>query len=314
VPASMLMIAASFLFATMGVCVKLASEFYSAGEIVMYRGLVGTLMMALWAASQGLSLRTRLPAMHLRRSLAGVIALLLWFYAIGKLPLATAMTLNYMSSIWMALFLIAGHLLLKRNQVDPRLIAAVLLGFAGVALVLHPTFAEQQLAYGLCGLVSGVLAATAYLQVSALGQAGEPEYRIVFYFSMGGAAAGALGTWASQWHAATASAAGLHGHTVKGAALLIAVGVLATLAQWMMTRAYGRGKTLVNASLQYLGIAFSALYGVLLFHDRLAYSAMLGIALIVMAGLGATLLRSAGNFSKPSACSSTTSTLSMISE
>ena len=35
-------------------------------------------------------------------------ALCLWFYAIGNLPLATAMTLNYMSSVWMALFLIGG--------------------------------------------------------------------------------------------------------------------------------------------------------------------------------------------------------------
>jgi len=69
------------------------------------------------------------------------------------------------------------------------------------------------------------------------------------------------------------------------------VGLLATTAQWLMTRAYGRGKTLVNASLQYLGIVFSALYGVLLFKDALGASALLGIALIIAAGLAATLLR-----------------------
>jgi len=311
VPASLLMVLASFLFATMGVCVKLASEFYSAGEIVMYRGLVGTVMMALLAAHQGLSLRTRVPGMHVRRSLAGVLALLLWFYAIGKLPLATAMTLNYMSSIWMALFLVAGNLLLGRTRVDPRLIGAVGVGFAGVALVLHPTFAQQQLAYGLCGLLSGVLAATAYLQVSALGRAGEPEYRIVFYFSVGGAVAGTLGTWLGSWRNAASTENVLHAHTLKGAMLLLAVGMLATVAQWLMTRAYGRGKTLVNASLQYLGIAFSTLYGVLLFHDRMAWSAMLGIALIVLAGLGATLLRSAGITAKPAVPSPT---LSLVNE
>jgi drug/metabolite transporter (DMT)-like permease len=57
--------------------------------------------------------------------------------------------------------------------------------------------------------------------------------------------------------------------TRRGVALLLAVGVLATTAQVMMTRAYAIGKPLVNASLQYLGIAFSFGYGVLLFNDAL---------------------------------------------
>ena len=50
--------------------------------------------------------------------------------------------------------------------------------------------------------------------------------------------------------------------------MLLAVGLLATVAQLLMTRAYSIGRTLVNASLQYLGIAFSFGYGVLLFDDR----------------------------------------------
>ena len=44
--------------------------------------------------------------------------------------------------------------------------------------------------------------------------------------------------------------------------------MLATVAQLMMTRAYATGRTLVNASLQYLGIAWSFAYGVLLFDDQ----------------------------------------------
>lgn len=277
------MIAASFLFASMGVCIKLASSLYDTGEIVMYRGLIGVLMMALLARGQGLTLKTAVPGMHFWRSLSGVSALSLWFYAISKLPLATAMTLNYMSSVWMALFLIGGAVMLGSRRVDPRLIGAVLLGFAGVALVLRPTMEQQQLWHGLAGLISGMLSAMAYLQVTTLGRAGEPETRIVFYFSLGGASAGLLiNASAGQWHS----------HTLYGAALLLAVGVLATAAQLMMTRAYGRGSPLVNASLQYLGIVFSVIYGVLLFQDHLNLMSLLGISLIVGAGLAATLLRS----------------------
>jgi S-adenosylmethionine uptake transporter len=277
-----LIVGASFLFASMGVCVKLASAQYSAGEIVLYRGLTGALMMLGVARWQRGSVKTRVPAMHFWRCISGVASLVLWFYAIGNLPLATAMTLNYMSSIWMALFLIGGAVALGGSRVDGRLVATVLVGFAGVAMILRPTIAEHQLWHGLMGLLSGIIAATAYLQVTALGRIGEPEFRIVFYFSVAGVAAGAL----------LVLLTGLHPHDLRGALLLLAVGVLATVAQLMMTRAYSTGPTLVNASLQYLGIAWSFAYGVLVFGDRVTALALSGMLLIVAAGVFATLLRS----------------------
>lgn len=276
-----LMLTASLLFAVMAVCVKFASALYGAGEIVFYRSLVGALFIVGLTRSRGTSLRTQVPAMHFWRSASGVIALVLWFYAIGGLPLATAMTLNYMSSVWMALFLIGGSVLVGAARVDGRLVAAVLAGFAGVALILRPTIDQQQLWYGLAGLLSGMLAALAYLQVTALGRAGEPAQRIVFYFSLGGLAAGT--TW-MLWQ-------GAHAHTVRGIALLLAIGLLATTAQMMMTLAYRIGRTLVNASLQYLGIVFAFAFGVLLFDDPVTISAIAGMILIVAAGLAATMLR-----------------------
>jgi drug/metabolite transporter (DMT)-like permease len=278
-----MMVLASLLFATMGVCVKLASAHYSTGEIVFYRGVTGALLMWAYSRWQGGTLRTTVPSMHFWRSLSGVTALCLWFYAIGNLPLATAMTLNYMSSVWMALFLVGGAIMLGSQRVDGRLIATILLGFAGVALILRPTIEQDQLWHGLIGLLSGMVSATAYLQVTALGRAGEPEYRIVFFFSCGGIAAGAL---SMLWTGVTPH------RSLPGPALLLAVGLLATVAQLLMTRAYGTGRTLVNASLQYLAIAFAFVYGVLLFDERITAMAVAGMVLIVAAGLGASLLRS----------------------
>ena len=103
-----LVVVASLLFATMGVCVKFAATHYSSGEIVMYRGVIGALMLGAISHWRGESLRTSLPSQHFLRSLTGVAALCLWFYAIAALPLATAMTLNYTSSLWLALFLLGG--------------------------------------------------------------------------------------------------------------------------------------------------------------------------------------------------------------
>jgi drug/metabolite transporter (DMT)-like permease len=279
-PAPLLMLVASFLFATMGVCVKLAAAQYAPGEIVFYRSLFGAVAIAGAVRLRGGRLRTPVPAMHLWRSASGVGALCLWFYSLGGLPLATAVTLNYMSSVWMALFLLGGAVMLGSDRVDGRLVATVLAGFLGVALVLRPTIEQDQLWHGLMGLMSGLLAAMAYLQVSALGRAGEPEYRVVYYFSLGGMVVGA----------ATMVWTGASSHTLTGALLLLATGALATVAQMMMTRAYTIGRTLSNASLQYLGIAFSFGYGVWIFDDPVTWMALAGMVIIVAAGLAATLL------------------------
>jgi S-adenosylmethionine uptake transporter len=280
--ASLLMICSSFLFATMGVCVKFASDTYGPGEIVMYRGLVGVIGIALLARARGVSLKTRVPMMHAWRSVVGVASLTLWFYAIGHLPLATAVTLNYMSSVWMALFLIGGAVVLGAQRVDARLLATVLVGFVGVALVLQPSLDRDQLLPGMVGLASGMLAALAYLQVTTLGRVGEPEIRVVFYFSIGGFVTGLAISLLQGWHA--------H-HTLAGFLLLIATGATATTAQVLMTRAYAIGKPLSNASLQYLGIVFSFVYGIVLFHDPLTWPAVGGMVLIVGAGLAASRLR-----------------------
>ena len=278
---SWLVVAASLLFATMGVCVKLATVHYSSGEIVMYRGVVGALLIFVVSRWRGETLRTAVPERHLLRSVTGVTALCLWFYAIGALPLATAMTLNYTSSLWLALFVVGGAAVIGRRAADRALGVAALIGFAGVVLVLRPTIEEGQLWGGVMGLFSGMMSALGYLQVAALGRAGESEIRIVFYFSIGGAVGGAGIATFTGWHA----------HSVVGLGLLLAIGALATAAQLLLTRAYARGNTLVNASLQYLGIAFSYVYGVVLFADHVSWQAAIGMLAIVAAGVLASLVR-----------------------
>lgn len=279
------MVGATGLFSLMGLCVKLASAHFSAAEIVASRGLIGVLLIAALARQRGVSLRTQVPAMHFWRGTIGVAALCLWFWSIAGLPLATAMTLNQMSAIWMALFLLGGAVLMGAGRLDARLLASVLVGFIGVALVLQPTFERNQWPWALAGLASGVLAAVAYLQVTALGRAGEPELRVVFYFSLAGTLAGGL-MMAMLPGPVTPPPSDLGSW-----GLLLAVGLTASIAQILMTSAYTHGRVLVNASLNYSGIAFSALLGWWVFGEQPGWVATAGIALIVGAGWAATALR-----------------------
>jgi S-adenosylmethionine uptake transporter len=283
------MIASSFLFASMGVCVKFASEYFSSAELVFYRGLLGMVFMATYAHACGTSLATRYPAMHAWRSVVGVVSLSAWFYAIAHLPLATAMTLNYMSSVWIAAFLVGGALMLGRGgQNGPRqgpLVLAILASFAGVIMLLRPAIDQNQTFAGLVGLLSGLGAAFAYMQVMAISRMGEPEARTVFYFAVGTTVAGGLGmaiTGLSPWH-------------WQHAAWLLPLGLLASLGQMCMTKAYSmstnHGGTLMVANLQYSGIVFSAFYGLALFGDDIPWLGWAGMALIIISAVAATVLR-----------------------
>ena len=278
------MVLATVLFACMGVCVKLASAHFGTAAVVSARGLVGAIIMAGIAWHTATPLRTDVPRLHVQRGVSGVLALSLWFYCIGHLPLATAVTLNYMSSVWIAVFLLLRMALRRAGRVNPGLVGAIAVGFLGVALVLQPTLAQDQLFAGLLGVGSGMLAATAYVQVTALGRIGEPEVRVVFWFSVMGTLLGAL-TWLIPGQGNPGALADIPWSAWLE---LIGVGAFATIAQLLMTRAYARGSMLVNASLQYLGIVHAFLFGIVLFDDPLLPSAVTGAALIVLSGLYAT--------------------------
>jgi S-adenosylmethionine uptake transporter len=281
------MLLGAAFFATMGVCVKFGSEHFNSAELVFYRGVVGVLFMGAIARQQKISVRTQYLGMHVWRSVIGVVSLSAWFYAISKLPLATSMTLNYMSSVWIAAFIVGGSLANWKPGQGQSLASqgplalTVIAGFTGVVMVLRPTMAQDQIYAGLIGLMSGFFAAFAYMQVTALGRVGEPETRTVFYFAIGTLIAGLIGMafmGVSTWEWAYA-------------AWLIPMGIFASLGQLCMTRAYSQGATLVVANLQYSGIVFAALYSLLLFGDDIPLVGWMGMALIIVSGITATLLR-----------------------
>lgn len=278
------MVLASFWFALMAVGIKYASNSFGTFELVFYRGLVSMVFMAIVVRARGATLSTPVPMMHVWRSTIGVLSLGSWFYAIAHLPLATAMTLNYMSGVWVAAFIVGGALLYGDAQKQGPLLGTVLLGFAGVVMTLRPTIDQNQLFAGVIGLLSGMGAALAYMQVTALGKVGEPEERTVFYFSVGTVIVGAVGllfTDITPWSEVR----------TQDELWVVPIGILASLGQWCMTRAYRKGATLVVASMQYSGIVFAALFSLLLFGDKIAPMGWLGIAVIVVSGVLATVLR-----------------------
>jgi drug/metabolite transporter (DMT)-like permease len=282
---SLWMVAASVLFACMGACVKLGAAQFSAAELVFWRGFIATVLLGAYIAMRRLPLATPHARTHVVRGISGFVALVLYFYAISLIPLATAVTLNYTSPLFLALLLVLWF----KQPASAGLYIALGGGFVGVTLLLQPTLVHDQWLGALLGLGSGIISSIAYFNVKQLGELGEPEWRTVFYFSVLSTICGLPWMLANQ---------PFHAIDLRGWLLLAGVGSFGVLAQLCMTSAYKRGRTLATASLAYTTVVFSSVLGVFLWDETLPWMAWLGIVLIVISGLFAQFIgqqyRSAG--------------------
>lgn len=266
------MLVAGALFALMGTLAKMLSGQFSSTELAMYRSLVGLLAIGAFLMLRRETLRTPFWQGHFWRGVTGTISLVASFYAMLHLPLAFALTLNYTSPIWLTLL----SALLLKERFNARVIFAVALGFVGVAMLLRPAFASDQAVAGIIGLASGFFAACAYVNVKKLGEAGEPAWRVVFYFSLVGTAGSAL---------VQPLEGAFHPVNAGNLWLLLGVGLSATLAQLAMTKAYHSGSTVVVGAFAYSTVIFAAIAGVSFFDEQLPPLAWIGMLVIIISGL-----------------------------
>ena len=260
-------------FAAMGIVIKKASQLFPfhSSELAFWRTVLSVLVLGGIALMQRKHFATPHLARHLSRSIAGTVSLVFFFYALTVLPLATAMTLGYTSSIFLALL----SFLVLKERISPLTLFALLLGLAGVAVLLRPSFASGQ-EWGLAAaLGSGALAGWAYLQVRELSQMGEPAWRIVFYFALICTLACALITTIQGWHWPTLAAL----------PYLLAIGITALVAQLALTRAYACGPKFTVSAMSDVTVVLSALFARLFLQERLDWPGFLGMAIIITSGI-----------------------------
>ena len=139
------MLVAGFLFGCMGVFVKLGANDFSNIELVFYRSLIGLIIMYAVLRQRGGTMATKHFKGHLWRGLSGSIALLLFFYCITVLPLATAVTLNYTSPLFLTMLI----MLMFKETFHLPLTIAIALGFFGIVLLLQYPLAILSVVVGL---------------------------------------------------------------------------------------------------------------------------------------------------------------------
>src|SRR5262245_42624152 len=263
------MVASAFLFAAMGVAVKLASQQLGNAMVVFVRSALGLLMLAPWLLRLGAGgLATRHLFEHLVRGLAGLGAMYCFFYAIGHLRLADAVLLNYSLPLF-APFIESAWL---KEPFPRRLWRGILIGFLGLLLILKPGL-EIFEPVALIGLLAGMLAALAQVGVRRL-TATEPVTRIVFYFGVVSTAVSSVPA-VLDW---TTPRPGLW-------PTLLVLGLTATIAQLFMTRAYSYAPAAQVGPFIYSSVVFAGLFDWALFAKLPDSLTVAGAVLVCVAGI-----------------------------
>lgn len=263
-------ILASLLFASMGVAVR-----YSAAElpnemVVFLRNSLGLVALMPWILRRyGLRrLATKRLLAHMFRAIAGLSAMYCFFYALAHLPLAEAVVLNFSSPLFVALI----ALLWLGERASPRLMLAILAGFAGVGLIMKPGSGVFSPAATI-GLVSGFLGALAMVGIRKLSDT-EPTHRIVFYFCLFSTLVSAVPL---IWSWQTPSPLTL--------VVMAGAGLCATIAQLLLTKSYSLVPAARAGPYMYFTVLFAALLGWWLWAETPDLLSGTGALLICVAGI-----------------------------
>ncbi len=270
-----------FAFAILGpgidVCAKLASETVPVGVIALARFVVqaaafGAVLLLLgrpWAPAR------TLPAHFLRGALiAG--ATLFFFSALRVMPVADAMAIFFVEPLILTLL----SALLLGEEVGWRRYAGCAVGLAGALLVIQPSF-EAFGAPALFPLGTAVCFAFYMVLSRRLGAAGDPLSMQALAGASGAIVVGIA------LIAGDGSGTAFDPAMPRGSdwALLLGVGLFASLAHLMIVQAVRHAPASVVAPVQYLEIATAAALGYLVWGDFPDPLKWLGIAIVVGSGL-----------------------------
>ena len=257
---------ASFFFAIMNVMVKLVPNI-PAIEIIFFRSIVSLVLSYSLLKRNNVNVWGNNKKVLVFRGISGAIALTLFFITLQAIPLASAVTIQYLSPIFTA---ILGIFIVK-EQVKPLQWLFFIIAFAGI-IVIQGFDPRVSAYYVLLGVGSAILSGVAYNCIRKLKHSEHPLV-IVFYFPL-----------------VTLPLTGIYlfYNSVMPQGIewiiLIAVGVATQFAQFYMTKSYQSDDLSKVASINYIGIIYALGFGMVLFKETFNIEVYLGI-FIVLAGV-----------------------------
>lgn len=268
--AILLMLLSTFSFSVMQLVVKLSGGAFPVMEQVLARNLV-TLFVGAYLVVKAKDTFFGKPENRLAvlsRSILGYIGVVGYFYATKHMNVADASLLHRSSPFFVILFS-AIFLRIPLRKVQG---AALLIAFAGSVLVIRPGF-DSSVFPALIGVLSAAGAGGAYVLINYL-KGKESNATIIFCFSLVSTVLSVLLGWRDF-------------HLPAGVewVYLLGIGVCAAVGQIALTSAYKMTAPGEVSIINYLGIAFSAVLGLVFLQEAIGLRSLLGMACIFSAAL-----------------------------
>ncbi len=272
------MIFGSFCFGSMNALVKWTTVHVDVWMIILVRSAVIAFAVAAFAVSRGISLRVNDPKTMFLRCAVGLTAMILYFTALGRIPIGQAVTLQYTAPLFVTL--LSGKVLAER--VSPDVALLVITAFAGIVLIVSPDLGSVE-PDALLALGSGLFAALAYMYVRELRKT-DSAASVVFWF----AAASVAGS-------VVQAAPDLFSLDRQTMAALIGIGIGAGGGQIGITLAYQKAKAAYVGAFSYLTVIVATFYGFTVFGETLSTADWIGGLLIIVSGIALVFMVPAGD-------------------
>ena len=275
------MLIASFTFAVMGAFAKLASQHISSLEVVFFRNIFGVMIIGASIYKKPMKHSGGKPFLLLFRGTMGFLALLAYFYNIAHIPLGDAVTFSKTAPIFTAIF----AWLFLDEKLPFKGWLAIFVGFGGILLITQPSMGFTK--YDILGIFSGVGAALAYTSVRELRNYYDTR-AIVLSFTLVGTVGPIILFFISNYIHMPSLDFILSEFVMPQGVVwvyVVGLGVLGTLSQYFMTKAYGETKAGIVGAVSYTNIVFAILVGLLLGDSLPSFSVACGIILVVLAGI-----------------------------
>ncbi|WP_226389281.1 DMT family transporter [Penaeicola halotolerans] len=257
------MLLASVFFALMNVSVKYVSHL-PAVQIIFFRSIITFILSLSYLKAAKINPLGNNKKLLLLRGGAGAVSLTLYFITLQEIPLATAVTIQYLSPIFTT---ILGIFIVK-EKVKPIQWLFFAMAFGGV-LIIEGFDPRMSLFYLFLGITSALFSGIAYNVIRKLNTTENPMV-IVFYFPLVTtpfALIYCLFNWVQpvgwDW------------------LVLLFVGVMTQFAQFFMTKAYQSANLSKISTINYIGIIYALGFGFFLFGESFNFMTYIGMALVL---------------------------------
>jgi drug/metabolite transporter (DMT)-like permease len=234
-------------------------------QLIFWRGVTCLLITYFMVRRLGLPLWGNNKKALVMRGTFGTLALGFFFYTLHTMPLAAAVTIQYLSPI----FTVLVAALFFGEKVRPLHWLCSLLGFAGVWIIQG--YDDRISLFGaLMGVGGALSSAFAYNTVRSLKDS-DHEWVVMFYFPLIASVVAtpfALRTWVwpqgIDW------------------LYIVLLGAMTQIAQLFLTRGYSLEKASKVAAVNYAGVLFAVIFGIALYGEKLPATTVVGMALILV--------------------------------